>query len=275
LRKIALAAFALALAAMVPAFTALKAQNAPPTAHADQDQPSQPQSDAIDRGHRQFAQTCAACHAEDATGGRGPDLVRSSLVRRDKSGELIGVVVTQGRPDRGMPAFTLTEAQIADIAAFLHSQVALFDLHTRTPGGYPNDIPAERLATGSVEAGKAFFNGAGGCSGCHSPAGDLAGIATKYDPQDLQSRFLFPSGAIVTATVTLADGQQFSGKLFVNDEDYVSIQDAQDGWYRAWPKSVVKQVDLHDPLAAHRDLLLHKITDADMHNLFTYLETLK
>jgi cytochrome c oxidase cbb3-type subunit III len=275
LKKIALAVFAVALAATVPAFTTLKAQNAPPAAHADQDPSSPAQSGAVDRGHKQFAQTCAACHGEDATGGRGPDLVRSSLVRRDKSGELIGVVVAQGRPDRGMPAFSLTDAQIADIAAFLHSQVALFDLHTRTPGAYPNDIPAERLATGTVEAGKAYFNGAGRCFGCHSPTGDLAGIAKKYDPQDLQSRFLFPSGAPVTATVTLADGQQFSGKLFVNDDDYVSIQDAKDGWYHCWPKSALKQVDLHDPLAAHRELLLHKITDADMHNLFTYLETLK
>jgi cytochrome c oxidase cbb3-type subunit III len=268
LKKIALAVFLVALAAMVPAFTA-------PGAHADQDQSSQAQSGAVDRGRKQFAQTCAACHGEDATGGRGPDLVRSSLVRRDKSGELIGVVVTQGRPDRGMPAFTLTDAQIADIAAFLHSQVSLFDLHTRTPGAYPNDIPAGRLATGTVEAGKAYFNGPGGCSGCHSPTGDLAGIAKKYDPQDLQSRFLFPSGAPVTATVTLADGQQFSGMLFVNDDDYVSIQDAKDGWYHSWMKSAVKQVDVHDPLAAHRELLLHKITDTDMHNLFTYLETLQ
>lgn len=255
---------------MAPALTALKARGAPPAAHAGPDENS-----AVDRGRQQFEQTCAACHGEDATGGRGPDLVRSSLVRRDKNGDFVGQVVTLGRPDRGMPAFALTDPQIADIAAFLHAQVALFDLHTRTPGGYPNDIPAARLATGTVEAGKAYFYGAGGCSGCHSPTGDLAGIAKKYDPQDLQSRFLFPSGAAVTATVTLADGQQSSGKLFVNDDDYVSIQDAHDGWYHCWPKSVVKQVEVHDPLAVHRELLLHKITDADMHNLFTYLETLQ
>jgi cytochrome c oxidase cbb3-type subunit III len=253
------------------------ATQARPASQADAAQ-TQAQSDAAERGRKQFQETCAACHAADATGGRGPDLIRSSLVRRDKNGELIGVVVTQGRPDRGMPAFSLSDAQISDIAAFLHGQVALFDLHTRMPGGYPNDIPADRLATGTVEAGKAFFNGAGGCSGCHSPTGDLAGIATKYDPQDLQSRFLYPSGgagATITAAVTLKDGQHFSGKLFINDDDFVSIQDDKDGWYHCWSRADVKSVDIHDPLAAHRELLLHKITDADMHNLFTYLETLK
>lgn len=256
-------------------FGNLSARGAPPAQRTDHDQSSKSPNNSIDRGHKQFAQTCAACHGEDATGGRGPDLIRSSLVRRDRNGDLIGQVVTQGRPDRGMPAFTLAEAQIVDIAAFLQSQVALFDLHTRSPGGYPNDIPAERLATGTLDAGKAYFFGAGGCSGCHSPTADLAGIAEKYDAQDLQSRFLFPSGAPVGATVTLKDGQQFSGTLFVNDDDYVSIQSSHDGWYHCWSKAGVKQVDVHDPLAVHRELLLHKITDADMHNLFTYLESLK
>jgi cytochrome c oxidase cbb3-type subunit 3 len=33
-------------------------------------------------------------------------------------------------------------------------------------------------------------------------------------------------------------------------------------------------VNVHDPLAAHRQLL-DKLTQADVHNLFAYLETLK
>src|SRR2546430_8222249 len=33
---------------------------------------------------------------------------------------------------------------------------------------------------------RSFFNGAGGCKNCHSPTGDLATIATKYSPIDLQ-----------------------------------------------------------------------------------------
>lgn len=251
------------------------AQGASPQgAQASRDQASQAQADAAERGRKQFGQACAFCHGEDATGGRGPDLIRSSIVRRDKGGDLLGPVITTGRADRGMPAFPLSEAQIADLAAFLHAQIALFDLHTRTPGGYPNDIPAERLATGSVEAGKAYFYGAGGCSQCHSPTGDLAGVAKKYDPQNLQSRFLYPSGATSTVTVTLPSGEKFTGTALVNDESYVGIV-AQDGWYHSWPQSAVKNVEIHDPLAAHRELLLHKYTPADMHNVFTYLETLK
>ena len=227
---------------------------------------------AADRGRAIFKQSCAICHGEDGTGGRGPDLIRSSLVRHDKNGDLIGPVVTGGRPEKGMPPFPFSEAQISDLLAFLNAQLELFDLHTRF-GPYPNDIPAERLATGSVEAGKAYFNGPGKCNTCHSPTGDLAGIAKKYNPPDLEVRFLYPStDNPTTAVVTDASGKKFEGTLLLNDGFHVAITD-KDGWYHSWPAKSVK-VAVHDPLAPHA-ALLEKYTDADMHNLFTYLETLK
>jgi cytochrome c oxidase cbb3-type subunit III len=227
---------------------------------------------AAERGRALFKENCAACHGEDATGGRGTDLIRSTLVRHDKNGELVAPVITGGRVEKGMPAFpSLMESQVSDIVAFLHAQIMLFDLHTRF-GPYPNDIPASRLASGSVEAGKAYFYGAGGCSNCHSPTGDLAGIASKYNPPDLEVRFLYPSGTPSTAVVTLPDGEKYEGTLLLNDGFNVAIQ-TKDGWYHSWPASSVK-IEVHDPLAAHA-ALLDKYTDADMHNIFTYLETLK
>lgn len=228
-------------------------------------------AEAADRGRATFKQSCAVCHAEDATGGRGPDLIRSSLVRHDKDGDQIGPVITGGRPDKGMPPFPLSDSQVADLVAFLDAQITLFDLHTRF-GPYPNDIPAERLATGTVEAGKAYFNGPGKCNTCHSPTGDLAGVAKKYTPPDLEVRFLYPSGKPSTAVVTDATGKKFEGTLILNDGFHVAITD-MDGWYHSWPAKSVK-VEVRDPIAAHA-ALLEKYTDADMHNIFTYLETLK
>jgi cytochrome c oxidase cbb3-type subunit III len=229
------------------------------------------QTAAAERGREIFKQNCAVCHGEDATGGRGPDLIRSTLVRHDKNGDLIGPVVTNGRPDKGMPPFPFPDAQIADLVAFLNAQLTLFDLHTRV-GPYPNDIPAERLATGSVEAGKAYFNGPGKCNTCHSPTGDLAGIASRYNPPDLEVRFLYPSGSPTTAVVTDASGKKFEGPVLLNDGFNIAIMGA-DGWYHSWPLKSV-EVEIHDPLSAHAELDQH-LSDADMHNLFTYLETLK
>jgi len=264
-----------ALAAFAVIFS-IEAQEGPPPpgpggpggrgAHAAE------QAAAAKRGETLFKQNCAVCHGEDLTGGRGPDLIRSSLVRHDKGGNLISPVVLNGRPDRGMPSFPFTQDQVSDLVAYIDSELTLFDLHTRIPGGYPNDIPASRLATGSVEAGKAFFDGPGGCTKCHSVTGDLAGIAKKYTAPDLETHFLYPPGVPDTATVTLPSGKTFEGALLLNDGFNVGIQ-GTDGWYHSWPRSAVK-LEVHDPLAAHA-ALLDKYTDQEMHDVFTYLETLQ
>ena len=79
---------------------------------------------AAERGRKQFQDSCGFCHGNDATGARGPDLVRSPLVAHDAKGEQIGQVIRQGRPDKGMPGLPLTDAQIQDVAAFLHARAA-------------------------------------------------------------------------------------------------------------------------------------------------------
>jgi cytochrome c oxidase cbb3-type subunit 3 len=230
-----------------------------------------PDAGVVALGRSQFSKSCSFCHGANAAGGaEGPNLMRSSTVRHDHDGDLIGKVIREGRPNAGMPAIPLNEQQIAEVVAFLHAQLAISD---RTSAGRPaKDYSLKRLLTGNAEAGKAFFNAAGGCSRCHSPGGDLAGVANKYPPVDLQARFLYPSGAPKTATIKLASGATLSGELLHLDAFYVAMQD-NEGWYHSWPRREVT-VDVHNPLAAHIDLL-PKYTDADVHNLFAYLETLK
>src|SRR6202521_4164994 len=135
---------------------------------------------AVERGHQQLEQSCGFCHGQDATGARGPDLVRSPLVAHDVKGNLIGEVIRHGRPDKGMPAMSLTDEQIADIAAFLHARAA----EALSSAEVPKVYPVERLLTGNAEPGKAFFEGPGGCKTCHSLSGDLSGIAKKFNPID-------------------------------------------------------------------------------------------
>ncbi len=224
---------------------------------------------AVERGTSQFKSSCGFCHGEDAGGNRAPDLIRSASLSHDANGDLLRPIIRNGRPEKGMPAFsTLTDAQVSDIVVFLHRR-AYDALHSnRVPGDYP----LAKLLTGNAEEGKKFFQGAGGCLGCHSPAGDLRGIAAKYSPIDLQQRFLYPSkGAVKTATVK-EGGRSFEGKLIHADEFEIAIAD-KDGWYRSWPRGRV-EVEIHDPIAAHK-ALMPKYTDADVHNLFAYLETLQ
>jgi len=73
------------------------------------------------RGAAIFLQSCAYCHGKNADGGpEAPNLIRSLLVRHDKSGDLIGPVIQEGRPDRGMPAIRLPADQAADVVTYLH-----------------------------------------------------------------------------------------------------------------------------------------------------------
>ena len=231
-----------------------------------------PQSDvpdpAVERGHKDFQQSCGFCHGPDATGARGPDLVRSPLVAHDVKGDKIGEVIRQGRPDKGMPAMALTEQQVLDIAAYLHSRAA----EALNSGDVPSKYPLEKLLTGNADAGKSFFNGSGGCKNCHSPTGDLAAIGIKYPPVDLQSRMLYPEGKRTIAVVTLLSGEQVKGPLVHADDFVIALRDAS-SWYRSFSRDQVK-VEIQDPLAAHRDLL-DKLTQSDVHNLFAYLASLK
>lgn len=228
---------------------------------------------AVERGRKQFAESCGFCHGADATGARGPDLVRSSLVAHDVKGDQIGEVIRRGRPDKGMPPLAnMTDEQVAYIAAFLHERAKEGLESASVPSAYP----LEKLLTGDADAGKAFFNGAGGCKNCHSPTGDLAGVAGRYSSIELEAHMLYPGrrkdGPRASAIVTLPSGEQIKGQLVHADDFVVGLRDAS-GWYRSFSRDRVK-VEIEDPLAAHREML-PKLTQADVHNLFAYLESLK
>lgn len=220
-------------------------------------------------GKALFSQNCSFCHGPDARGASGPDLIRSTLVSHDVNGDLIGQVVHNGRPAKGMPAFQLSDDQIRDVAAFLHAQAQLASTVTRR---MPSDYPLDKLLVGNADAGKAYFEGAGKCSQCHSPAGDLAHIASKYKPLELQSRIAFPSGENSTAVVTYSSGHQFQGEVAYSDEFLITLR-SSDNTLRTFNRRGIK-IQEHDPLAAHV-ALLDQYTDADIHNLLSYLETLK
>jgi cytochrome c oxidase cbb3-type subunit 3 len=239
-------------------------------ARSQQPDAKQAAAEAAERGKKQFAQSCAFCHGPDATGARGPDLVRSPLLAHDVKGDLIGEVMKNGRPDKGMPPIPSTDDQIADIAAFLHARAK----QALQSSGVPAAYPVEKLLTGNLEKGKAFFEGAGGCKNCHSPDGDLAGVAKKYSSIELEARMLYPDFKPPTATITLPSGEKISGVVSHIDDFVVSIRVGdKSGWNRSFSRDAVK-VELNDPATAHRELL-PKLTQDDMHNLYAYINSLK
>jgi cytochrome c oxidase cbb3-type subunit 3 len=223
----------------------------------------------VTRGGPVFLQQCAFCHGRDAGGGEdGPDLTRSKLVAADEAGDKIGPVIREGRPEKGMPKFSLPDAEIAALVAFIHDQKTKAEALVGTRRG----VEVADLQTGNVGAGKAYFNGAGKCASCHSPTGDLAGVATRFEGLKLIERLLYPKGAKARATVTLKDGTTVTGELVYQDEFTIGLRDST-RHYRSWSKANVK-VSVDAPAEAHAELLA-KYTDDDIHNLMAYLQTMK
>ena len=188
----------------------------------------------------------------------------------------------KGHPvQSGPPTTSYTEAQTKDLSHFLHERV------NDTLRGSPI-FTVQNVLTGNRQAGETWFNGAGGCRTCHSPTGDLAGIGTRYDPPTLQQRLLFPlppgrgmrgrppagkPQKPVTVRVTTACGQTAEGALVYIDDFNVSLRDAA-GHQRSCARTPDLKVVKNDPYAAHI-ALLDVYTDANMHDIVAYLESLK
>jgi cytochrome c oxidase cbb3-type subunit III len=235
----------------------------------------QPDLELASDGQKIFGPTCGFCHGADGRGGQGPDLLRSSVVLDDDQGELIGPVIQNGRPNKGMPAFSsLTEEQVLAIAEFLHMQVEL----AANRGTYQ----VQNIVTGNAQAGEAYFKGQGKCYTCHSVTGDLAHIASKLSPLDLQAVELYPEARSYDfggthpprqVTVILADGKKFTGSLKHLDDFYVSLEDEQGQYHSIAITKGVKAV-VEDRLVFHRKMLDH-YSDKQIHDLTAYLVTLK
>jgi cytochrome c oxidase cbb3-type subunit 3 len=242
---------------------------APPATATPQSYPSE----QVRSGQPIFAAQCGFCHGRDTMGGEtGPDLTRAALVAADVRGDKIGPAVRNGRVDKGMPAFNLADADLAAIVAFIHDQKAKAESLT----GGRRAVDVADLQTGNAEAGQRLFSTA--CSRCHSPTGDLAGIANRLQGLALLQRMLYPNpgpgSAPSRAKVTIAhpSGQTVTGTLAYRDEFTIALTDPS-GHYQAFPVSAVK-FTVDDPLEAHSDQL-GKYTDDDMHNVLAYLQTLR
>jgi len=230
-------------------------------------------ADQVKAGEGRFVSQCGFCHGRDAAGGEtGPDLTRSLLVAEDVRGDKIGPMVRVGRADKGMPPFDLTADELTAITAFIHDQ----KMKAESLGGGRRSVDLADLQTGNAEAGRAYFNSSGGWTKCHSPSGDLAGLANRLQGLPLLQRMLYPTGRPATAvpkvSVTLPSGEIITGPIVARDEFTIALTDAS-GARRSWSTDAVK-FTVDDPMSAHFDQL-GKYTDNDMHDVYAYLMTLR
>jgi len=234
---------------------------------------------AADRGRHLYATECVECHGPTARGSdTAPNLIRSNVVLHDRVGSELGPFLKKGHPLQSKTSSaSLTDNQIADLSHFLKQRID--DALKRQPMGDHINI-----ITGDAAAGKAYFEGDGKCTTCHSLTGNLAGIGNRYtDPVDLQQAMVFPTGrggrgrgqatAPVMLTVTPPGGQPVTGQLVYLDDFDATLRDSS-GKLQTFRRTPTLKIVKTDPLDAHHELL-DRITDKNIHDLVVYLETVK
>jgi cytochrome c oxidase cbb3-type subunit 3 len=238
--------------------------------------------EVVARGKAVYSVNCTACHGADLRGGDqgGPSLLRSLVALSDQHGETIGPIVKGARQAQGMPGFNLTEADITAVAEYIHSVLAKVGNQARPPGAA--DPETLNVLVGDAAAGKTYFESK--CASCHSVAGDLKGIASKYeDPRTLQNTWVSGGGGggrrgeggrPSSVTVTLDGGEKLEGTLIHKDDFLVTLRLA-DGTRKSIVRDGNKpKVQVHDPEEAHKKLA-PTLDDKDMHDVTAYLATVK
>ena len=244
----------------------------------------------VARGNTVYGISCRGCHGADLRGGDmgGPNLLRSQIALSDREGEKIVPVIQGSLQSGGMPAIPMSPEDAKAVAAYVRSVMA-------TIGGQgkpPTSQEPPTILVGNASEGKSYF--AVRCASCHSPTGDLQGIATRIsDPRLLQNTWVAgmsragrggpppppapgapPSRRTVTVSVTPPGGQAAEGRL-VRIDDFVVTLELPDGTSQSFRRDGdVPKVDVHDPLTAHRELL-SVYSDKDIHDITAYLVTLK
>jgi len=223
-----------------------------------------PDKVAAERGAPLFIENCSTCHGKAARGAMAPSLITSDLVLTDEHGEQLVPFLKNGNPGKGMPAFaTMSDQQRMDIAEFLHLQVE--DVANR--GAYQ----VLNILVGNAPKGKAYVEAH--CMSCHT-AETFAHIASKFrSPEQLQRNWIWPAPEGNISADIKTSGGTISGRVTQMSDFRITLVDSS-GEAHTIDRGPGVEVEIHDPLAAHQELVMTLAND-DMHNVTVYLESLK
>lgn len=224
-------------------------------------------SDAdIRYGATLYASKCVTCHGAqgDAIGGVNlrSGKFRNAVIDRD-----LERFIRAGSP-AGMPAFTLDNAEMAGIIAFLRNM---------------NVFDSAGVKTGDPSRGRTIFEGAGRCTSCHRVGGigshaapDLTDVGSSRSAGSLQRSLLEPTSQmmpinrpvrLVTKTGTVITGRRLN-------EDTYSIQviDDHERLYSLLKADLMEfTVSTTSPMPSYRSSL----SDDERADVLAYLLTLK
>jgi len=176
----------------------------------------------IEDGGRVFRNTCANCHGPDGNEVAGIDLGRA-VFRRAKTDQDLVQIIRTGVAGTAMPASDMSVAQAEQVVAYLRSVAA---------------TKRSASAVGSIESGRALFEGKGSCRSCHRVDGvgarlgpDLSNVGQLRRAVELETSVIDPGKEILynnrTYRVVLKDGTAVTGRLLNLDSFTVLMLDSK------------------------------------------------
>jgi putative heme-binding domain-containing protein len=241
---------------------------APPAPNPAATNPHLGNAQSIRSGMTLYRIRCADCHALDATGYRGPDLI--AVMAAGATDERLFHVIRNGVPGTDMPPareFDTPDDDLLMIIAYLRK------IGTVAPTEAP---------IGNVENGARLF--AAQCSGCHRVAGrggrlgpDLTRIGISRSRAALVREIRTPSEWITptfeTVTVVTKDGQRIRGVKKNEDVYSIQVMNARER-IQGFVKSNLQDV-IYDTTSLMPAFGPEQISEADLKDLVGYLSSLR
>jgi putative heme-binding domain-containing protein len=175
------------------------------------------------QGAALFQTHCAYCHAAQGEGGRGADLTTGSYRHGGSDSELYATI-RNGIPGSEMPSARASDAEVSKMAAYV-----------KTLG----NAGLRETARGNPSAGKALYAGKGGCSACHSIAGeggtpgpDLSAVGRSHGLGFLMESLVAPEAEVAVpyraVQVVTRSGDAVVGIRLNEDDISIQLRDSSD-----------------------------------------------
>ena len=248
-------------------FGALVLAQTPPQ-HPAANNPHVGNRDSIRAGMALYRFRCADCHALDATGYRGPDLI--AAMAGGMTDERMFDTIRKGVPGTEMPAANpvdVADVDILQIVAYLRNIGSVA----------PSESPV-----GNAANGERLF--AQQCTSCHRVAGrggrlgpDLTRIGSMRSHAAMTREIRTPSDwiapAFETVTIVTKDGQRIRGAKKAEDVFSVQVMDTRER-IQGYRKSDLQEL-IYEKASLMPAYPPERLSDRDLTDLMGYLGTLR
>lgn len=221
----------------------------------------------IEYGARLFTEQCATCHGDNGDGVAGVNL-RSGKFKNAVTDPQLRTVITNGFPNAGMPAFTLTPPELTGLVAYLRN-MNTFDRGSGTGG--------------DAARGRTVFEGKGACLSCHRvnnvgswKAPDLSDLGAIRSAGSLErslrdpSRQMMPINRPVHAVTR--DGKVINGRRLNEDTFTVQLTD-EEGRLISLAKAELREyrISTTSPMPSYEK----ELSSQELADVVSYLLSLK